>query len=171
MNLLTKLAQKPTDKMIRLIRIGFSLLLFLVIYFGWKVTEVNFSLPEEIKYGLYSFPAIGLIRWIFDPGIVRKGIWKWIIVGCGIIMLLGSLFFLDDIEISNQANVTTLSTSWELSIEGITQTKEGHPFTLSTDNWFWFFSIILIIVGFFLNNKNITSKNERFGEKIKKIRV
>jgi hypothetical protein len=62
MNALSKLAQKPSDKNIRLIRLVFSVLLIAIIYFGWNVTEVNFGLPAETKYIVLLFPVIGLIR-------------------------------------------------------------------------------------------------------------
>ena len=72
LNTLAKLAQKPSDKNIRITRVVFALILIAIIYFGYDVTAVNFGLPSELKYALYLFPAIGLIRGLLDPGIVRK---------------------------------------------------------------------------------------------------
>lgn len=72
MNTLAKLAQKPTDRNIRITRVVFALILIAIIYFGYDVTAVNFGLPTELKYGLYLFPAIGLVRGLLDPGIIRK---------------------------------------------------------------------------------------------------
>lgn len=71
-NTLAKLAQKPTDRNIRIIRVVFALILIAIIYFGWDVTALNFGLPTELKYALYVFPVIGLVRGLLDPGIVRK---------------------------------------------------------------------------------------------------
>lgn len=170
MNLITKLIQKPTDKAIRITRIVFALLLLLVIYFGWDITVVNFGLPAELKYVFYIFPAIGLMRGILDPGIVRKKLWKWTIVTLGGIMLLTSLILIDDKILISQ-NETPATVSGEITIDSLESEKNSIPFTLSTDNWFGFFGFILIIFGFLLNNKNITLKNERFGEKVTKIRV
>lgn len=93
---LTKLAQKPSDKNIRIVRAVFALLLLLVIYFGWDVTSVNFGLPTELKYAFYIFPLIGLVRGAFDPGVFRKKIWKWTIISLGSLMLLISLILIDD---------------------------------------------------------------------------
>lgn len=62
MNLLTKIAEKPSDKTIRITRIVFALLVLTTILLGWSVTRTEFNLPEWIKYILFVFPAIGLIR-------------------------------------------------------------------------------------------------------------
>ncbi len=94
--LVTKLAQKPSDKTIRIVRVVFAFVLLLVIYFGWDVTTVNFGLPAELKYAFYIFPLVGLVRGISDPGVFRKKIWKWMIVSFGAIMILTSLFLIDD---------------------------------------------------------------------------
>lgn len=169
MNTLSKLAQKPSDKTIRLVRSIFAVLLIVIIYFWWNVTEVNFGLPTEIKYIVIIFPVIGLIRWILDPGIVRKGIWKWIITGSGVIMLFSSLFLFDDRSMPTNTPPTT--TSGEIHLGDLMQAQDTGSFTLSIDNWFGFFGFFLIFIGFFLNNKNITLKNERYGEKVTKIRV
>ncbi len=164
-----KLMGKPSDRNIRIIRIIFALILLVVIYFGWDVTSVNFGLPTELKYALYIFPTVGLIRGIFDPGLFRKKIWKWTIFGLGVAMLLISLVFIED-----QAHPLTQSTaqttsSGTLDVGNITQTSV--PWTVSTDNWFGVFGFFVAFFGFFLNNKNITRKNERYGEKVTKIRV
>ena len=176
-NTLTKLAQKPTDKNIRITRVVFALILAAIIYFGYDVTTVNWGLPAELKYGLYLFPAIGLIRGLLDPGIFRKGIWRWVITGLGAVMLLSSLLLIDDISPTSQTvapPVTTVSGETQgvdISTLMQTQTAMGSGFSLSTDNWFGFFGPILMLMGFLLNGKNTTAKNERYGEVIKKIRV
>ena len=77
MNLVSKLAQKPTDKTIRITRIVFALIVLATIILGWGATRTEFGLPTWVMYGLFLFPAIGLIRGLLDPGIFRKKIWKW----------------------------------------------------------------------------------------------
>ena len=62
LSLVSKIAQKPTDKTIRITRIVFALLILTTILLGWTVTRTEFNLPEWIKYVLFVFPAIGLIR-------------------------------------------------------------------------------------------------------------
>ena len=62
MNLLTKIAEKPSDKTIRITRVVFALLVLITILLGWTVTRTEFGLPEWIKYVLFIFPTIGLIR-------------------------------------------------------------------------------------------------------------
>ena len=170
LNLISKLAQKPTDKTIRITRIVFAIILALVIVFGWNVTRTEFNLPEEIKYILFFFPLVGLIRGVFDPGVWRKKIWKWTIFGFGLSMILISLFLIEDQAIVVPAPVTANSRTIDL-----TQINTAHmidvPFSLSTDTFFAIFGCILIIVGLFLNGKNTTVKNERYGEIVKKIRV
>lgn len=171
MNIISKIAQKPSDKTIRITRVVFALLLLVVIYFGWTVTRTEFGLPEYIKYILFVFPIIGLIRGIFDPGVFRKKIWKWTIFGLGVSMILISLLAIEDIEIIVTTPVTTVYTG-SLNIADLGKsTLKTPPFTLSTDNFFAFFGFVLMIVGFFLNSKNITIKNERHAEIVKKIRV
>jgi hypothetical protein len=176
-NTLTKLAQKPTDKNIRITRVVFALVLALVIYFGYDVTAVNWGLPAELKYAFYLFPAIGLVRGIADPGIFRKGIWRWVITGLGTVMFLSSLLLIDDVSPVSQTPVTPVTTisgeaqGVDISTLMTSQTRAGSAFSLSTDNWFGFFGPILILMGFLLNGKNTTAKNERYAEVIKKIRV
>lgn len=143
-NTLAKLAQKPSDKNIRIVRIIFAIILILVITFGLQVTKVNFGLPSELKYVLYIFPAIGLIRGIFDPGVFRKKIWKWTIVGLGGAMLVTSLIFIDDIQAPTPTITQTVS--GEIQIGSIQTTTPETPFSLSTDNWFGFFGPILIVI-------------------------
>ena len=171
---LAKLAQKPSDKNIRITRVVFALVLIAVIYFGYNVTTVNFWLPAQLKYALYLFPIIGLIRGILDPGITRKWVWKWIITGLGAAMLLISLLFIDDRAMvpSVPTPTTTVSGESGIKLSDLTATSQSASvFSLSTDNWFGFFGFVLIVIGFLLNGKNITTKNERYGEVIKKIRV
>lgn len=89
-------------------------------------------------------------------------------------MLIISLVFIDDIEQVAPTIMPTSTVSGEsgVSLSDITTgTQESSAFSLSTDNWFGFFGFVLIIIGFLLNGKNITMKNERYGEVIKKIRV
>jgi hypothetical protein len=97
MNIVSKLAQKPTDKTIRITRIVFALIVLATILLGWSVTRTEFGLPDWVRYVLFIFPAIGLIRGILDPGIWRKKVWKWTIFGLGIAMILISLFVIEDI--------------------------------------------------------------------------
>jgi hypothetical protein len=173
-NTLTKLAQKPTDKNIRITRVVFALVLALIIYFGYDVTAVNFGLPAELKYGLYLFPVIWLVRGLLDPGVWRKGIWKWVITGLGGLMLIISLILIDDVQETSTTVIPTTTISGEagVSISDLTATPEtSSAFSLSTDNWFGFLGSILMLMGFLLNGKNTTAKNERYGEVIKKIRV
>jgi hypothetical protein len=170
LQLAQKLAAKPSDNQIRAVRIGFAIILFLVILLGWNVTEVQFGLPQELKYILFIFPMIGLVRGIFDPGLFRKKIWKYVITGLGMLMFIYSLVFLEDIVPVSKVSLPAVSGEINISTLNI-KSQNDSPFTLSTDNFFGFFGFFLIFIGFFLNGKNITVKNERYGEKVIKIRV
>lgn len=171
MNLVSKLAQKPTDKSIRMVRVIFALLVLATILVGWTVTRTEFGLPEWIRYILFIFPAIGIIRGILDPGIFRKKIWKWTVFGLGITMIMISLFVIEDQKIVSPAIVPVVNTG-SIDIADIGTTPSiSTPFTISTDNFFGFYGFILAIMGILLNSKNITTKNERYGEIVKKIRV
>lgn len=165
-----KLAAKPSDKTIRITRIVFALILLLAIILGWDVTITEFNLPEYVKYALFVFPVIGLVRGILDPGIFRKKIWKWTLVGVATVMILISFFVIED----QPAVVTVVPTtvSGELDVNSlINPTEENKTFSLSTDFWFGFMGWILLVNALLLNGKNITIKNERYGEKVTKIRV
>ena len=171
MNLVSKLAQKPTDKSIRMVRVIFALLVLATILVGWTVTRTEFGLPEWIRYTLFIFPAIGIIRGILDPGIFRKKIWKWTVFGLGITMIMISLFVIEDQKIVSPALAPVVN-SGSIDIADIGTTPSiSTPFTISTDNFFGFYGFILAIMGILLNSKNITTKNERYGEIVKKIRV
>ena len=172
-SILSKLAAKPSDKAIRITRVVFALILIALIYLWWDSTVLNFGIPKFALYVLYIFPAIGLMRGILDPGIFRKKIWKWTIVSMGAIMMILSVFFLDDVvtEIQLTPTTTTVSGEKQIRVDDILKNTSETKFSLSTDNWFGFLGFILIIVGIALNGKNITTKNERHGEKVTKIRV
>ena len=169
---LGKLAQKPSDAKIRTTRIIFALLLVAVIVFGWNVTNINISIFDyEIKYILFIFPAVGLVRGIFDPGLFRKAIWKKVITTLGALMMIFSVFFMT--EKAYIPNVETPSNG-EVTAESVNQAQNdsGALFAnISTDNWIFWFGFVTLIVGLFLNGRNLTTKNEKFGEIIKKIRV
>jgi hypothetical protein len=122
-------------------------------------------------YGLFVFPTIGLIRGILDPGIFRKKVWKWTVFGLGIAMILISLLVIEDQAIVSPALAPVVNTgSIDIADIGTTPSISVH-FTVSTDNFFGFYGFILVIMGVLLNSKNITMKNERYGEIVKKIRV
>lgn len=85
-------------------------------------------------------------------------------------MILISLFVIEDQSLTIQATETQASATIDLNTIAEKQVIDM-PFTLSTDTFFGLFGFILMIVGAFLNGKNITLKNERYGEIVKKIRV
>lgn len=177
----SKLAAKPSDAKIRITRIVFALILILTIVFGFNGTEVNFSFFDikiaDIPYDeyilpvLFIFPLVGLIRGIFDPGLFKKSIWKQIIIFLGGLMMIFSVFFLSEKPYIAE---TTTTTTGEVTAETLarTETDNGAMFAvMPTDNLFFFYGLLTLFVGFFLNNKNLTRKNEKHGEVIKKIRV
>ena len=170
MNLVSKIAQKPSDKTIRITRIVFALILLVTILLGWNVTRTEFNLLEEVKYVLFIFPLIGIIRGIFDPGVWRKKIWKWTVFGLGVTMILISFFMIEDQSLPTAPIIATNTGSIN-AMDLVNTTPISVPFTLSTDNFFVFYGFILMIMGALLNSKNITLKNERYGEIVKKIRV
>ncbi len=170
MNLVSKIAQKPSDKTIRITRVVFALILLVTILLGWNVTRTEFNLPEEVKYILFIFPLIGLIRGIFDPGVWRKKIWKWTVFGLGVTMVLISFLMIEDQSLPTPSIIATNTGSINAK-DLVNTTPVSVPFTISTDNFFVFYGFILMIMGALLNSKNITLKNERYGEIVKKIRV
>jgi hypothetical protein len=86
-------------------------------------------------------------------------------------MIMISLFVIEDQPLVVSTPLATSNTG-TIDIADVGATSEiSAPFTLSTDSWFVFYGMILIIMGLLLNGKNITLKNERYGETVKKIRV
>lgn len=59
LKLIEKLRAKPTDKTIRLVRIGFALILTLILTLGIQHTHWNYdSIPGYLIGVLYIFPLI-----------------------------------------------------------------------------------------------------------------
>lgn len=82
-------------------------------------------------------------------------------------MILISIFLIEDKKMTH----TQENQAGTIDATQIAKNTASLPFSVSTDNWFYFTGFILMFTGFFLNNKNITKKNEKYGEKIKTIRV
>lgn len=96
LKLIDTLRAKPSDRTIRLVRTGFAIILLFVITFGIAKTHWNYrSIPQSLIYILYFFPLVGLVRGIFDPGIVRRKVWKWTVFSIGIAMMIIALFLIE----------------------------------------------------------------------------
>jgi hypothetical protein len=170
--LIEKLRSKPSDRNIRIIRAVFAIILLGVIFFGFTKTTWEFSsIPQEALYILYTFPVIWLIRGIFDPGIMRKKLWKWTQVSLWTLMLLISWFFIETDTSTSTKNILPTLSGEISAVDLANQATEKTTRTVDTDFWLWFFGFWLAITGLILSSKNITQKNERYGEKVTKIRV
>lgn len=169
--LIELLRSKPSDRNIRIIRIIFALILLGVLYFGFSKTSFEYiSIPKELLYALYVFPIIGLVRGLFDFGIMRKKLWKWTQVGLGVAMMVISFFFIEtDTSVNTGAVPSTLSGG--LSATSIMNQSAPTRGAVDTDFWVGFLGFWLALGGLVFASKNITTKNERFGEIVKKIRV
>ncbi len=169
--LIEKLRSKPSDRNIRLIRFWYATILLWVLYFGFEKTTWNFdSIPRELLYMLFLLPLIGFIRSIFDPGIMRKKLWKWTQVGIGIFMILLSWFFIET-DLNTKVENPNTVVSGELSILDVKNTAPQERAPVDTDFWLGFFGFWVALMWLTLTSKNITTKNERYGEKVTKIRV
>ena len=170
--LIETLRAKPSDRNIRIIRVVFALILIGVIYFGFSKTNWEFTqIPKMALYILYIFPLIGLIRGIFDPGIMRKKLWKWTQVILWGVMLLLSWFFIET-DTGIQAPPQNLSNSGQISALDLANQSQTMSWTVvDSDFWIGFLGFWLMFAGITIASKNITLKNERYGEKVTKIRV
>lgn len=172
LKLIETLRAKPSDRTIRLVRVIFALILTLIITFGIQKTHWNFgAIPALLVYILYVFPLIGFVRGIFDPGLFRKKVWKWTIFGLGVTMMVLSTVFLEtDINMMSTP-VSVSNISGEVSISATNITKSESEMVVDTDFWIGFLGFFVALIGLTLTSKNITQKNDRFGEKVTKIRV
>lgn len=167
------LRAKPSDRNIRIMRIIFAIILLGVIYFGFPKTYFEYTaIPKEALYALYVFPLIGFIRGIFDPGVFRRKIWKWTQVGIGVIMMSIALLFINT-EMRIVSDGSNVVSSGSLSATDIVATvpKKTAASPVDTDFWIGFLGFWVSLFGLTLTSKNITKKNERYGEIVKKIRV
>jgi hypothetical protein len=170
--LIETLRSKPSDKNIRIIRFLFASILTGVLVLGMEKSYFEFAfLPKELLYVLFLFPVIGLVRSILDPGVMRKKLWKWTQVTLGGILMILSIFFIetDTRIISGDSPLPTLS--GEVSAVDLANQVKNTKSVLDMDFWIGFLGFILLLGGLIFASKNVTTKNERFGEKVTKIRV
>ncbi len=173
LKLIETLRAKPSDRNIRIMRIIFAIILLGVIYFGFSKTYFEYStVPKEVLYVLYIFPLIGLIRGIFDPGVFRRKIWKWTQVWLGIAMMTIAILLINT-EMRIVSSGPVVSSSGSLSatalVSVVPMSSTASP--IDTDFWIGFLGFWVSLFGLILTSKNITKKNERYGEIVKKIRV
>lgn len=115
---------------------------------------------------LYIFPLIGLVRGILDPGIMRRKLWKWTQVGFGIVLMVMALFLIE----TDTATEAVTPVGGEISASALVAGASRET-VIDTDFWVGFLGFWLTLAGLTLASKNITKKNERYGEIVKKIRV
>jgi hypothetical protein len=169
--LIETLRSKPSDKNICIIRIVFAFILVGVIYFGFEKTTWNLmQIPKEALYILYSFPLIGLVRGFFDPGVFRKKIWKWTQVGLGLTMMILSIGLIET-DTSYDTGIVPSTISWEIRASSVSSIAPAGHGSVDTDFWMGFLGFFLAVGGLIFASKNITMKNERYGEIVKKIRI
>ncbi len=86
-------------------------------------------------------------------------------------MLILSWFFIET-DTGGSAAPIVSSVSGEISaVDLANQATVSVAKIVDTDFWIWFFGFWLLLAGLTIASKNITLKNERYGEKVTKIRV
>ncbi len=175
-----KLLSKPKDSTIRISRLIVALLFILIIVGGWdtfqmQIAYTDITLPVWTKYFLFLCAGLSILRGTLDPGLFRRKAWKWITVGRGVLMMLVAFFLIDEIDTTPQMIAPVVQTGSGISLSDLsnqpTVSSSGWTTFFDTDSWIMFAGILTIIFGLTLNSKNITKKNERYGEKVTKIRV
>ena len=137
--LIETLRSKPSDRTIRIVRIVFALILTLIITFGIEKTHWNFdAIPSVLVYILYIFPLVGLIRGIFDPGLFRKKVWKWMIFGLGVAMMGVTTVLLETDTNPTSSVVSPNNVSGEISISAVDITQTKATMVVDTDFWVGF---------------------------------
>lgn len=89
-------------------------------------------------------------------------------------MMITSLFLIETTTVSPTLSPIVVTTSSGISADQLSDRSllpDATPFIIDSDFWIGFFGFWVAIFGFALTSKNITKKNERYGEKVTKIRV
>lgn len=163
---------KPSDLQIRLIRILWAGILLVVLIFWWNDFSLAWGIPEEGKYVLGVFPLISLIRGVLDPAWFHRKTWRWIMVGSGVLMIFCGWFLIVPVTSATTETATTTTSSGAVSVADIlSETSSEVTTPVAVGFYFALLGWILLFSGLLLANKNITRKNEKHGDVIKKIRV
>ncbi len=101
---------------------------------------------------------------------MRKKLWKWTQVGFGVTMMIVA-FFLIETDTSITGSAIVPASSGFISATASLSPSSNSTQAVDTDFWLGFLGFWLALAGLVFASKNITLKNERYGEKVKKIRV
>jgi hypothetical protein len=159
---------KFSDKNIRIIRAVYALIFAGVLYIGRYDLVPQWGLPPYSWYILALFPAVSLVRAVLDPGICRRKIWKWTQVGVGIYLVFVGWWVLENRDIPSVSTLGTGTIQVDAAPVPTVDVSAGY---INADMYIALLGWICMFGGLLFASKNITTKNERYGEKVTKIRV
>ena len=160
------LRKRPSDKMIRIIRI--VLWLIIVWLLSLEFNDFKVILPQNLaqyeiyfKYSLFALWIVPILLWIFDPCILKRKHMKIVQILLWIVLItVWNLIYFEEPKVE-------VAKEWSIDINTLTSVQKKEPINI----WFyiallWIFPIIAWISG-----KCISKKCYKHWEVITKIRV
>jgi hypothetical protein len=182
MNALMKLAKllqsRPSDMMIRIVRLVYALLLGATIYAGWSFAYDWSVFGYFAGYGEYCWYAVGAVAlwwllWAVSPWcLLHRRTLKRIMMGLGIFMMLASIFLIDTPVVMEGSPIPGVASSTgSVSYDSIASTSGARMSSPGVPVRLFVFLLGLISVGLGATSKFVTSGCLKYKEKITVIRV
>lgn len=166
------LRKRPKDSTILFGRIGFGLLIALIL--GLNLDTIALHLPVSLQahetgvlYGLFIFAIVPIFMGVSNICLMKRKYLRIMQICFGVIlMLIGNLLIYT--KTTTPENNTTTTQSGSLDYGAIAQVKSAEK-PVNVGFWIALLGILPMLAG--ITGKCITSKCLKYGEVIKKIRV
>lgn len=166
------LQKRPKDSTILFGRIGFGLIIALVL--GLNLSTISLHLPTSLQayetgilYGLFIFAIVPIFMGVSNICLMKRKYLRIMQICFGIVLMFtGNLLIDTKVTAPEKSVITTQSGS--LDYAAIAQVKSTEK-PVNVGFWIALLGILPIIAG--ITGKCITSKCLKYGEVIKKIRV
>ena len=164
--------KRPKDKTILFGRIGFGLLIALIL--GLNLDNIALNLPTSLQahetgilYGLFIFAIVPMFMGASNVCILKRKHLRIMQIFFGIVLMVAGNALIDT-KVKAPVNPVMISGSGALDYGEITQAKSTEK-PVNVGFWIALLGIFPILAG--ITGKCITSKCLKYGEVIKKIRV
>lgn len=166
------LQKRPKDKTILFGRIGFGLLIAIII--GLNLDTITLHLPETLKsyetgimYGLFIFAVVPIFMGATGICLLKRKYIRIVQIVFGITLMIVGGYVIDiKMPITQEAPATSQSGSLDYS--AISQAKSTSK-PVDVGFWIALLGILPLMAG--ITGKCVTSNCMKYGEVIKKIRV